>query len=691
MYLALAGVDLGLGYVLALVWGIAAVLVGHAATRRSGRLARRTARIAAGFAIAGLVLAAVRLVVVALIAVQGWVFLPDRKLVTLLLLIAPAVAVPAALRRLRTLRGEVAGEADAAVPEHLRGALAAPGVVVPLQATAFGALGGFFELYLQPDGALVVNLLVLGVLLGVITLLLVLRARRRSARLATPQARLRVPGRTWLLRLGAAAVVVAAVVGLVVAGSQASKLPASYSMTQGEADLGGGQPLEGGHHGTASDTGATSVVDLAGPANAEPDRRFTLTAQQAQLRLSSGATVSAWAFNGQIPGPELRAREGELVEVTLVNQLPDAPVTVHWHGVDVPAREDGVAGVTQDAVPPGGTYTYRFRLEESGTRWYHSHQAASEQVQRGLFGPLVIEPAQQDSTVDQDVSVVMHDWDTDQGVRRAMGIADVLDRRKMEPGNKVRLRILNASTISKTVTLTGVPYRVTALDGTAVAEPAELNGNQLVIGGANRYDVEFTMPPTPVRLVESSNADAGILWSPDGTGEVTPILDGPEFDPTTYGRAQPTPFDSGATFNREFDLLMDEQFGFYNGQFTARKTVNGTVFPDVPMHMVREGELVKMRFVNRDTEDHPMHLHGHHFLVLSRNGERPTGSPMWLDTLNVRPGEVWEVGFRADNPGIWMDHCHNFLHTKLGMVLHLAYENVTTPFVVGGEAGNHPD
>ena len=84
------------------------------------------------------------------------------------------------------------------------------------------------------------------------------------------------------------------------------------------------------------------------------------------------------------------------------------------------------------------------------------------------------------------------------------------------------------------------------------------------------------------------------------------------------------------------------------------------------MQMVREGDLVKMTFANRSFMDHPMHLHGHHVLVLSRNGEPVSGSPWWADTLNVAPGETYEVAFRADNPGLWMDHCHNLAHGRPG-------------------------
>jgi FtsP/CotA-like multicopper oxidase with cupredoxin domain len=109
------------------------------------------------------------------------------------------------------------------------------------------------------------------------------------------------------------------------------------------------------------------------------------------------------------------------------------------------------------------------------------------------------------------------------------------------------------------------------------------------------------------------------------------------------------------------------------------------------MIMVHEGDLVKVTFVNRSLEDHPMHPHGHTLLVLSRNGKRVSGSPWWTDTLNVAPGETYEVAFRADNPGVWMDHCHNLGHAAAGMTMHLAYYGVTDPFRAGRATGNDPE
>jgi FtsP/CotA-like multicopper oxidase with cupredoxin domain len=109
------------------------------------------------------------------------------------------------------------------------------------------------------------------------------------------------------------------------------------------------------------------------------------------------------------------------------------------------------------------------------------------------------------------------------------------------------------------------------------------------------------------------------------------------------------------------------------------------------MLMVRQGDLVETTIVNRSHNNHPMHLHGHHVLVLSRNGRPTSGSPWWADTVEVLPGEVVAVAFRADNPGIWMDHCHNLQHAAQGMVLHLGYEGVTSPYQVGHATANRPD
>jgi FtsP/CotA-like multicopper oxidase with cupredoxin domain len=119
--------------------------------------------------------------------------------------------------------------------------------------------------------------------------------------------------------------------------------------------------------------------------------------------------------------------------------------------------------------------------------------------------------------------------------------------------------------------------------------------------------------------------------------------------------------------------------------------VNGHKFPDVPMYTVTQGDVVVMRIENGSGDVHPMHLHGHHALVLSRDGVPATGSPWWVDSLNVKNGEEYEIAFLADNPGVWMDHCHNLPHAAEGLVAHLMYAGFSTPFEIGGTARNEPE
>ena len=462
-----------------------------------------------------------------------------------------------------------------------------------------------------------------------------------------------------------------------------SRLPGTYSvMDYGTHDFGGGSEPAGHDHGGA---GGISVSDLRGPRSGAPDTRFELAARSAEIRLASGRRVQALTFNGSSPGPELRVRQGDLVEVELSNADVEDGVTIHWHGVDVPNAEDGVAGVTQNAVLPGERYTYRFRAEQRGTFWYHTHQVSSKEVRRGLFGVLVIE-ASEPSATERDVALAVHTFD---GVPTING-SDELERMRVEPGTPVRLRLVNTDSFGQQLTVTGAAFRVSAIDGTDLSAPAPLENRTLALAGGGRYDVSFVMPESPVG-VTLLKSNAAVALSADGHGDAPGAPPGPDFDPLSYGRPAPTPFDASSDFDRRFELKLTRKPGFFDGRPGRQWALNGGIYPDVPVFVVEEGDLVEMTVTNDTNVVHPMHLHGHHVLVLGRDGVAATGSPWWSDTLNVLPGESYVVAFRADNPGIWMDHCHNLPHAAKGLTMHVAYAGVTTPFVVGGEPGNAPE
>jgi FtsP/CotA-like multicopper oxidase with cupredoxin domain len=427
--------------------------------------------------------------------------------------------------------------------------------------------------------------------------------------------------------------------------------------------------------------GGVSVADLRGPTPApgEPVRRFTLTARQASVPLA-GHSVAAWTFDGHVPGPPLRVRQGELVEVTLRNADIAEGVTLHWHGYPVAAGEDGVAGVTQDAVPPGGEFTYRFRANDAGTYWYHSHQISAEAVRRGLFGTLVVEPP--DTPAGLDLVVPVHTL----GAALLTGTVDGLDRRTVAPGTPVRLRLVNTDDVPHVFALRGSAFRLAAVDGVEIAG-AGLTGHRLPLGAGGRYDVVFTMPPDPVQLAVDGRDDRGLLLAEDPAASAPSGPDvGPLLDITRYGSAQSLP----DRFDRDFTLVLDRQLRFLDGLPRNAYTVDGQVYPNIPSQLVRAGELVRFTVVNRGLEPHPMHPHGHRAQVLSRNGVPATGA-VWTDSFDVGPGEVWQVALRADNPGIWMSHCHNLEHAAEGMSMHLIYEGVHTPYTAGHSSGNHPE
>jgi FtsP/CotA-like multicopper oxidase with cupredoxin domain len=418
------------------------------------------------------------------------------------------------------------------------------------------------------------------------------------------------------------------------------------------------------HHAAAN---ARSVDQLTGPRDRTPDVRVTMTAARGTVRLASGQTVDALMFNGTSPGPQIRAQQGQLVEVTLVNTDVEGGVTIHWHGVDVPNAEDGVPGVTQQAVQPGGRHVYRFVPNRPGTFWYHTHRDALENVQRGLFGSLII-----DAPREFERTVFTHVWP---GGIAALDTADQSVRQAVPAGREFLLRLVNSSEEPQTVRVGGTAFTVTAIDGNAVQGGTPVTDDLLLAAGG-RYDIVFTMPDGAVTVAIDSAA--ALAFSPDGKAD--PVLPDSEplFDPLAYG--------SGATpvqqdFDRTFDLRLDDGFTFAQGRLNyVSSSINGRLYPAVPMLMVTEGDEVKVRVANRSIIDHPLHLHGHRVRVLSRNGVPATGSPWWTDTFNVAPGQVFEIAFTADNPGIWMDHCHNFQHGANGMIMHLAYDGVTTPY-----------
>ena len=492
------------------------------------------------------------------------------------------------------------------------------------------------------------------------------------------------PARWWSRRrigLAAAIAVTVALVGTLGWFWYASLIPSTYSvMDMGYVDAGGGPAVD---HVHSSKAGGMSVANLTGPRDGTPAVDVTLTARKESFALASGQKVEGYTLEHTSPGPVIRATDGDLVQVTLVNEnVPDG-ATLHWHGVDVPNAEDGVAGVTQDAVRPGQRHTYRFVAGHPGTYWYHSHQVSHEQVRDGLFGTLVVEPKAK--AAETEVLAPVHTYD---GLRAVAGRTGV-SRADVPAGATARVRFVNTDNNPLRISVTGAPYQLLAVDGRDLNGPTDVTDKAVVVAAGGRADLGVT-PPAGGAVRFDVGANAALVVGPAGTPDPPQREVADELDPLSYGSPAPLGFDP-ASADRHFELRIGRRPAFLDGRPGLFWTTNGKIYPDVPMYVVRMDDVVQMTISNSSGEVHPMHLHGHHAVVLSRNGVAATGSPWWTDSLDVDSGETYVVAFVADNPGVWMDHCHNLPHAEQGMITHLAYEGYTTPYVVGGAADNEPE
>jgi FtsP/CotA-like multicopper oxidase with cupredoxin domain len=516
----------------------------------------------------------------------------------------------------------------------------------------------------------------------------------QSRRHHPPRAGANDAGSGWVLRIALPIVATVSIVAPLAWLWQASRVPAVYSvMDMGYLDYGVGamsDPGGGGHSGHMQGdmpgqqmAPPRLVTDMVADPARPADVRVDLVTRQQMLSIG-GRSISGFTVNGTSPGPEIRARQGQLIEVHLRNESVADGVTLHWHGVDVPNAMDGVAGVTQDAVPTGGEFTYRFVADQAGTYWYHAHQVSNPQVAGGLLGSLVVTPR---SGIAQqvDVSAVAHTYS---GVRTINGKAEDL-RVPALPGQRVRVRVTNTDNGPMKVWTSG-SYRLLTTDGADVHRPTEVSGRSVTLTAGARADLEVQAASngTAVR-VQLSKATAVIVGPPSADAPV-PAQPADELDLLSYGSPAPLGFDP-AHPTRQFEYRIGRRPGFVKGRPGLWWSINGRLFPHVPMYVVREGDVVVVHIENHSGEVHPMHLHGHHEVVLARNGVSATGSPWWIDSLNVLPGETYDIAFVANNPGIWMDHCHNLKHAAQGMIAHLMYEGFDTPYRIAGPAGNQPE
>jgi FtsP/CotA-like multicopper oxidase with cupredoxin domain len=418
----------------------------------------------------------------------------------------------------------------------------------------------------------------------------------------------------------------------------------------------------------------------AGPAPGRKVVRMELDAREIVWRFTPGRATSAWGFGGQIPGPVIEAEVGDVLEVRFTNRLP-APTSIHWHGLRLPAPMDGT-DMVQTPVAPGETFTYRFRLPDAGTFWYHPHADEVVQLERGLYGALIVRGAAEPQ-LDAERVLVLDDvaLDRDGQIKPPGGWIEQHDGRqgktllvngRHEPalaiaaGQVERWRVINASSARYLrLSLAGRPFKILGTDG-GLLEAAAVADEVLLVPGDRvdlavgpfaegevfdvsslRYDRRTVARSRNERLatLQVGPAAPSRATIPERLRDIEPLVTG-----------ETTP-------NREVHL----------GVRPSLKQGVKFVINKQPHHRdrpVKVGELQVWDVVNDTLMDHPFHLHGFFFQVLGVNG-KPPAFRSWEDTVNVPPRSRVRIAWMPDNrPGEWMYHCHILEHHASGMMGH---------------------
>ncbi len=441
---------------------------------------------------------------------------------------------------------------------------------------------------------------------------------------------------------------------------------------------------------------------------------YSLTAAPLSFAPAPGISFAALAYNGRLPGPVLRAVHGQRVRVRYRNAT-NVATTVHWHGMIIPNAMDGVPGVTQAPVQPGGEFVYEFAPNPAGTRWYHDH-GKHLGVVRGLFGMFVVDDPGERSA-DREFALVFHDVPNMQSVYAALsgtssapmtdplGAPELAEMRpddrmgdevayvahcingasypgtqtlSVNVGERVRLRILNANpTQTRYIRLAGHRLTVTHADGNPLEQPIEVDA--LRVGVAERYDAWFEVTKPGAWLLQGISSDPLVFEqaavvrtpgmenaSPQGSSE---SIDGVDY--FTYEKACGV----GGAYLGDAAANVRKALTLGGGAYGASIwSIDGKQWPYTPKIQVRRGDRVTVTFTNKTDMEHPMHLHGHVFRIVAINGRamlRPLAKDVSLVPAN---GGTLSWAFDATSPpGRWLLHCHNEVHMMDGMMTEVDY------------------
>jgi FtsP/CotA-like multicopper oxidase with cupredoxin domain len=396
------------------------------------------------------------------------------------------------------------------------------------------------------------------------------------------------------------------------------------------------------------------------------------------------------AYNGQVPGPLLRMRQGKEHSIEIHN-LSGEPEIVHWHGLFLPPGIDGSMEEGTPMIAPGGAIRYSFKPDPVGFRWFHTHTFAGKNLTRAQFGGLhgfvMIEPRENPGRYDREVFLALHDWGghfegNDDGFMnpvygvstingKMLGFGDPL---RVKQGERVLIHLLNSSpTEVHWIALPGHGFRIIALDGNDVQQPQTVA--MLRLAPAERVSAIVEMKNPGVWILGEvrkhvQTAGMGIVIEYAGaTGK--PVWIQPAdlvWNYQQFAAVGGTELSDNPAI--PIVLAFDSKFQGHGSEELWR--INGKSYPHTDEPVLTAGRRYRLIMKNLSMDDHPMHLHRHTFEVRRVDGS-PEMHGLWKDVVLVRSKSTAEVEFLANHPGRTLFHCHQQDHMDRGFMMVFRY------------------
>lgn len=422
---------------------------------------------------------------------------------------------------------------------------------------------------------------------------------------------------------------------------------------------------------------------------------YQFEAAEFQWEIAPGKTIAAWGFNQQVPGPVIKARKGDTLVVKLKNNLSE-PTIIHWHGIRLPAAMDGT-GEVQQPVQPGQEFEYRFTLDDAGTFWYHSHHNETVQMERGMYGAIIVED-EQDPVLDAEKVFVIDDMKLSadfEFTTPTWALPRLIERHDGRQGDTL---LINGKVNSVFNLYAGQRERWRFINASSARYfKLHLGGKAFNIIGTDGGLIEKPVAATEALITPGERLD--ILVGPFNEGEAFPI-DALSYNRSTFLRPKtqtfatvqvldPRPTTAAVPETLRVieplappDAAINRKIKFSVGP-SMKNGLNFLVNNDLHVNdaPVRVGELQVWEINNVSLMDHPFHLHGFFFQVLEINGKAPQYKA-WKDTINLTPRTKVKIAWMPDNrPGKWMYHCHILEHHASGMMAHFEVIDGTKPYV----------